>query len=380
VKKSLLAAGSILAALMLALTACSSGTTPPPTTPTDTGAPATSDTSTPPPAPTHTYAQHPDFLACMVSDSGGFDDKSFNQTSYLGLQNAVKDMGVQEKHLQSQTAADYANNVNAMVAANCNIIIGVGFNLSDSIVTAAKANPNIYFAVVDDSPTAPSNFKAIVFNTNESSFLAGYLAASITQTGIVGTYAGMKIPSVTIFMDGYVQGVAYYNQQKGTSVKVLGWDFDKQDGTAVQSENPFGDIPAGMTAAQNQVSQGADVLFPVAGNAGTGALQVAANSGGKVSAIWVDTDGCISAEQYCSVMPTSVYKAMDVAVEQVIEDAANGTFSSTPYVGTLANNGTGIAPWHLWDSKISDQTKQEIATIKQQIIDGTITVQSAGSH
>ena len=364
-----MAVGATIAALMLVLTACGqAGTTTP--TGTDTGSPTA----------TSTNPQYPDFLACMVSDQGGFDDKSFNQTSFKGLQNAVADYGVQEKHVQSATATDYDNNVASMVAAGCNIIIGVGYNLSPSIVSAAQDNPNIFFAVVDDNPQATSNFKAIVFNTNESSFLAGYLAASITQTGIVGTYAGMLIPSVTIFMDGYAQGVDYYNQQKGTSVKVLGWDVASQSGTAVQSESPFTDIPAGKTAAQNQVAQGADVLFPVAGNAGTGALQVAAASNGKVSAIWVDTDGCVSASDYCSIMPTSVYKAMDVAVEQVIVDAASGNFSSQPYVGTLANNGTGIAPFHDWDSKISDQTKSELDQIKQQIIDGTIVVNSVNAH
>jgi len=348
---------------MLALTACGQGTT---TTPTDTN----STTDNP----------NANFVACMVSDQGGFDDKSFNQTSFEGVKKAVSDFGIQEKHVQSVAATDYANNVNSMVAAGCNIIIGVGFALSESVVAAAAANPNIYFAVVDDSPQATSNFKAIVFNTNEASFLAGYLAASISQTGIVGTYGGQPYPSVTIFMDGYAQGVDYYNAQKGTSVKLLGWDVAAQDGSFVQSENPFVDVAAGKTAAQNQVSQGADVLFPVAGNAGTGALQVAAASNGKVSAIWVDTDGCVSASDYCSIMPTSVYKAMDVAVYQVIKDAMEGNFSSDPYVGTLANSGTGIAPWHDWDSKISADTKAEIDTIKAKIISGEIKVASAGAH
>ena len=317
----------------------------------------------------------------MVSDQGGFDDKSFNQTSYAGLQKAKADFGVAEAHVQSIAATDYANNVNAMVGAGCNIIIGVGFALSDAIVQAATANPNIEFAVVDDSPAkAPSNVKPLVFNTNESSFLAGYLAASLSKSGTVGTYGGQPYPSVTIFMDGFAQGVAYYNQQKSANVKLLGWDVASQQGSFVQSENPFVDVNAGKTAATNLTAQGADVLFPVAGNAGTGALQVAQASNGSITAIWVDTDGCISASDYCSAIATSVYKAMDVAVYQVIQDAMNGKFSGTPYVGTLANQGTGIAPFHDFDSKINAQTKQELQAIQAQIIAGTIKVASAGAH
>jgi len=362
-----MAAGATVAALMLLLTACGQ---PEVITPTPT------DESTS--APTNPNA---DFVACMVSDQGGFDDKSFNQTSFEGVKKAVADFGIQEKHVQSIAATDYANNVNSMVAAGCDIVIGVGFMLSDAIKDAGIQNPNIKFAVVDDLPAeAPDNVKGLLFNTNESSFLAGYLAASISKTGTVGTYAGMLIPSVTIFMDGYAQGVDYFNQQKGTSVKVLGWDVATQQGTAVQSENPFIDINAGKVAAQNQVSQGADVLFPVAGNAGTGALQVAAASDGAVSAIWVDTDGCISAADYCAIMPTSVYKAMDVAVYNAIKDALEGNFTSAPFVGTLANDGTGIAPFHDWTSKISDETKAEIDAIKGQIISGAIKVESAGAR
>lgn len=313
----------------------------------------------------------------MVSDQGGFDDKSFNQTSYDGLVKAVSDFGIDSAKVQSTATTDYANNVNSMVQAGCNIIIGVGFNLEDAVVSAANANPNVKFAIVDDLPaTVPANLKPLVFNTNESAFLGGYLAAAITKSGIVGTYGGAKYPTVQIYMDGYAEGVAYYNQQKGTSVKVLGWDVDGQNGTFVQSTSPFTDVAAGKTAAQNQVSQGADVLFPVAGNAGTGALQVAQASNGSVSAIWVDTDGCISAADFCSVMPTSVFKAMDVAVYQVIKDAMNNQFSSTPYIGTLANQGTGISPFHDWASKIPASTQSELTSIEQQIIAGTLTVPS----
>jgi len=381
VKKSFLAAGMTLAALTMTLSACAAapGTGATSSAPVPAASSASSSSEAPAPATSNAAA---DFKACMVSDQGGFDDKSFNQTSYQGLLNAVKNLGVSEAHVQSTSAEQYATNVDSMVQAKCNIIIGVGFNLSDAIVAAAKANPNIEFAVVDDAPQgAPANVKPLVFNTNEAAFLAGYLAAGMTKSGTVGTYGGAPYPSVTIFMDGFAEGVAQHNKDKGSSVKVLGWDPAAPDkGAFVQSNQPFVDAAAGKQSAQNLVSQGADVLFPVAGNAGTGALQVAQASNGKITAIWVDTDGCVSASEYCNVLMTSVYKAMDVAVEQAIKDALNNQFSSAPYVGTLANKGVGIAPYHDFDATIPADLKAEIAALSDKIAAGTLKVPSAGAH
>ncbi len=321
------------------------------------------------------------FKACMVSDLGGFDDKSFNQTSHAGLVQAAQQLGVMTGQVQSSSAKDYATNIQAMVTQKCNLIIGVGFELSDAAVAAAKANPSIKFAIVDDNPAGAkglANFKALVFNTAQSSFEAGYLAASMSTSGKVGTYGGMKIPTVTVYMDGFAQGVAYYNSQKNKSVQVLGWNATKQDGQFVPAAggNPFANVSGGQTTAQALVSQGADILFPVAGGAGLGALKVAQSSGGKVNAIWVDTDGCVSAASYCSILLTSVYKGMDVAVFNAIKSAVDGSWSSTPYIGTLANDGTGISPFHTYAAKIPAGTQSELTAIKAGIISGAIKITS----
>ena len=255
----------------------------------------------------------------MVSDSGGFDDKSFNQTSYKGLTDAKTELGIETGEVESTTTADFAKNIQSMVDAECNIIVTVGFLSSDDTLAAAKKNTDIKFAIVDnnDPKTYPAatNLKPLVFNTAQSSFMAGYLAAGMSQTKKVGTFGGLKIPTVTIFMDGFAQGVEYYNQQKNAKVQVLGWDAAKQDGQFVPGDAAVRERqgrPADR--AQGLISQGADIVFPVAGPAGEGALQAAKASGGKVNAIWVDTDGCVSAETYCSNIMSSVYKAMDVAV------------------------------------------------------------------
>ncbi len=318
---------------------------------------------------------HKDFKACMVSDSGGFDDKSFNQTSYKGFAEAVKDFGLApETKAESKSDNDYPTNMNAMVSAKCNIIVPVGFKLEDATDKAATANPDIKFAIVDSAPKNPiPNVKPLLFNTAQSSFLAGYLAAGMSQTGKVGTFGGLQIPTVTIFMDGFAEGVAYYNSKKGKNVQVLGWDEKTQKGTFAGG---FEDKAKGQQFGQNLITQGADIIFPVAGPLGLGALQAAKASGGKVTAIWVDTDGCVSAAEYCSVLLTSVEKGMDVAVKDAIKSAVDGNFTNTQYVGTLSNNGTRLAAYHEFDGKIPAELKSEIDQLKKDVVDGKITIAS----
>jgi len=167
--------------------------------------------------------------------------------------------------------------------------------------------------------------------------------------------------------------VEYFNEKKGGSVQVLGWDVDKQDGQFVGN---FESDTDGGRVANTLISQGADVILPVAGPAGIGALQAAKASGGKANAIWVDTDGCVSAETYCPQIISSVFKGMDVAVADAIKASQSDSFSPEPYVGTLDNNGTGLSPFHEFDSKVPAELKAELDQIKTDIVGGTITIES----
>jgi basic membrane protein A and related proteins len=369
VKKILTLAGALISAAALTLTSCAE-------------APGTGSSSAAPSAPASAPSASGSgaaagFKACMISDTNGFDDKSFNQTSFKGMTDAKAELGLQTAQVQSRAASDYAKNIQSMVAANCNIIITVGFLLGDDTLAAAKKNPDIKFAIVDnnDPKTYPAvtNLKPLIFNTAQSSFLAGYLAAGMTKTKKVGTFGGAKLPTVTVFMDGFSQGVDHYNKQKSADVQVLGWDAAKQDG---QFTGDFTDTKGGQRTAEGLISQGVDIVFPVAGSAGLGALQAAKASGGKVNGIWVDTDGCVSAEQYCSNIITSVYKGMDVAVHDAIKAASDGSFSNEPYVGTLENDGTGLSPFHNFDSKIPAELKSELDALKADIISGKIMIES----
>ncbi|MFP5282293.1 MAG: BMP family ABC transporter substrate-binding protein, partial [Actinomycetes bacterium] len=229
--KAVLAAPALLGAVALTLTSCAEapGTEPGGET---SAAPSPSGGAT---------GGGGDFKACMVSDSGGFDDKSFNQTSYKGLTDAKNELGIDTGEVESANAADFAKNIQSMIDADCNIVVTVGFLLGDATLAAAKANPAVKFAIVDnnDPKYAPvKNLKPLVFNTAESSFMAGYLAAGMSQTEKVGTYGGAKIPTVTIFMDGFSQGVEYFNEKKGGRVSVLGWNAERQDGQFVPGDKP----------------------------------------------------------------------------------------------------------------------------------------------
>ena len=315
-----------------------------------------------------------DFKACMVSDSGGFDDKSFNQTSYEGFQAAIKEKGLTEVKAESKSDNDYPTNMTAMVQAKCKVIVAVGFKLEDATDKAATANPDIKFAIVDSAPAKPiANVKPLLFNTAQAAFQGGYLAAAMSQSGKVGTFGGSQIPPVTIYMDGFSEGVRYYNKQKGKNVQVLGWDDATQKGLFAGG---FEDKAKGQNTAQNLITQGADIVFPVAGPAGLGALQAVKATNGKANAIWVDTDGCVSAPDYCSELITSVNKGMDVAVKDAVTSVVDGKFDSKQFIGTLDNGGTSLAPFHDWDSKVPADLKKELDQIKADIIAGKITLAS----
>ena len=177
-----------------------------------------------------------DYTACLVSDSGGWDDKSFNQSAKEGLDKAVKDLGVKSKTAESKTDSDFTRNVEGMVGENCNLVMGVGFKLSDAISASAKDNADINYSLVDSTfKKNLDNERALVFNTHEAAYLAGYAAAANSKTGKVGTFGGVQLPTVTIFMDGFADGVAHYNEVHGTGVQVIGWDKAAQNGTFVGS-------------------------------------------------------------------------------------------------------------------------------------------------
>jgi len=303
-------------------------------------------------------------LACEVTDTGGVDDKGFNQIAHEGLLQAETELGVATDLLESTTDADYAPNLQSFVDKGCNVIVTVGFLLADATKAAAEANPTVQFAIVD-SNTSAANVQGLTFATDQPSFLAGYMAAATTTTGIVGTFGGINIPPVAIFMQGFAKGVEYYNAQKGTSVKVLGWDIAKQDGTF---SGDFNDQTKGTSIAKSMSDEGADIIFPVAGPVGLGASQFAMDSAGKVKIIGVDVDMAVSNPTQAEVYVASVLKKIDAAVLQAVKDALAKTGGGTDYLGTLENGGVGVSI----TSTITPELQAELDAVTAGIIDGSI--------
>jgi basic membrane protein A len=326
-----------------------------------------------------------DFLACMVSDEGGIDDQSFNASAWAGLEQAKDELGISTKFVESTDAADYVPNIDALVQEDCGIIITVGFAMGAATVDAALANPDEQFAIVDNVPDGdpstedfdppPDNVRPLVYETAQAAFLAGYLAAGMSETGTVATYGGRQIPTVTIFMDGFVDGVAKYNEDNDTNVRALGWDKDAQDGTFT---GDFEDENKGKRTTQNFINRDADIVLPVAGPVGNGSLAAAREAEG-VSVIWVDDDGFFTVPDSGDLILTSVLKQIAGATFNAAQDALNDAFDNTQYVGTLENDGVGLAPFHEFEDAVPEELKAEIDTLREQIISGELVVESESS-
>jgi basic membrane protein A len=316
------------------------------------------------------------YKACMVTDTGGIDDRSFNASAWAGMQAAKEaQSNVDPKYAPSTAEADYEPNLRSFASQKCNFILAVGGLMTDATKKVAADNPTQQFGIVDSAIPGATNVYPMQFATDEAAFLAGYLAAGYSKTQKVATYGGLKIPPVTVFMDGFVDGVAYYNKQKGKNVTVLGWDKAKQNGTFAET---FIDQNKGKAITNTFVAQGADVVMPVAGGTGLGSADVAKGSGGKVSVIWVDQDGCKSAAQYCDVFLTTVVKNITDAVKQAISNgASNQPLTADPgYLGTLENNGVSLAPYNQFDGKVDATLKSEVDKLKADIVAGTVKVES----
>lgn len=373
----------VLAMLLVAsmvLTACG--------TPATTQAPATQAPATQAPATEPPATEPPAvFKVGQVTDLGGIDDKSFNATAYAGIEKAVAELGVEGKYLESQQQSDYAKNIQQYLDEGTNLIVTVGFLLGVDTATAAKANPDTSFAIVDyaypdcwpgaevgkdcGSDVAIDNVEGLTFQTDEAAFLAGYLAAGMTKTGKVATFGGINLPTVNIFMKGFQAGVNHYNTVKGTTVEVLGWDTAADNGVFVGN---FESLDDGRATATSFVEEGADIIMPVAGPVGLGSAAACLESG-SCWIIGVDTDMVVAAPEYESIILTSVEKKMDTAVFESVKAVMDGTFQGGGvYVGTLANGGVDLAPFHAFDSQVSAELKAEIEQLKADIISGAVKV------
>ncbi|MFC7431165.1 MULTISPECIES: BMP family protein [unclassified Agrococcus] len=315
-----------------------------------------------------------ELCAQMVTNSGGLEDRSFNQASWAGMEEAGEEHGVDVNVLVSTSESDLAPNVENAVATGCDFVLTVGYELAAATAEEAEANPEVQFAIVDEVVEAP-NVRPIVFDTAQASYLAGYLAAGVTQTGVVATFGGGNQPPVTLFMDGYVQGVEAYNAAHGTSVQVLGWDVEAQDGIFT---GDFENVQLGQATSQSLIAQGADVILPVAGQVGEGAFLASLDSGSSALVIWVDSDGydTLPAEYHPLLLTTVEKNTQDFVVQAIGDLVDDGAVTDEPLVGTLENGGVGLAEYHDLADRVSPELQAELDALREQVVSGEVSVES----
>jgi basic membrane protein A and related proteins len=296
----------------------------------------------------------------VVLETGGENDKSFNQYSLQGARSAAEELGLDFEYIASATPNDYERNTANMAANGSDLVITVGFRFGDATANVARANPNVHFAIVDN-PYFPGqgcpdtvqdcytsegglpNMTSLMFAEDEVGYLAGVLAACMSQSGVIATVSGMEIPPVVRYVTGYQTGARSVNPAIVTLNQYI---------------PDFNDPATGKVIAQDFISQGADVIFGVGGNTGNGGLLAAHEAG--LMAIGVDVDQYFTYPDVQTSLLTSAAKNMDVAVAVAVKQFAAGELEAGIQVATFANGGVSLAPHHDWAEKIPQSCQEQV--------------------
>lgn len=311
---------------------------------------------------------------CLVTDLAGVDDRSFNAAAWQGVLDAV-DSGAAAADpllLESDEQADYQPNIDQCISQGAEHIVTVGFELGDATATNAAANPDINWTIVDFAydPEIP-NVRGLIYQTDEAAFAAGYLAAGMSESGIVGTYGGLNIPPVSIFMDGFAKGVEHYNEEKGASVRVIGWDIDAVDGSFTGTFNPA--EPVVRQTCESLLDEGADIILPVGGAINLPCGTAIQDRGIDAALIGVDQDAFDAAPaEYQDLWLTTIEKGIAIQVMRSLEDHAAGMWTPGVSNGTLENDGVGLSEYHSFADSVPDELAAEVDQILADIASGAL--------
>ncbi len=318
---------------------------------------------------TQTAAESPEKKVCPVTDAP-IPTNSYVQIAYQGVLEAKRDLGWSEAIFEAQVESDLLPNMEQATQSNCDLILPMGFYYQGRFPDLALDHPGQKFLVLDYNYEPPlENLWAEFYATDQAAFLAGYLAAGISQTGKVATFGALNWTVVTDFMDGFALGVRHYNEVHEAQVDLLGWDVERREGDFAGG---FWPPELGTQMAAQFLEQGADVIFPVAGaDIGLAAAQ-AVKEHGDAYFIGVDMDFALVIPDLADITLTSVLKHMDVSVLRAMEAIENGSFQGGIHIGTLENGGVGLAPFHQLNSLVPDSLKAELEQVKADIIAGRI--------
>ena len=303
-----------------------------------------------------------DVRVAVVLDTGGENDRSFNEYTLKGAREAAEELGLGFAYVVSESSSDYERNINNFISEGYNLIITVGFLMGDATSAMAKKYPDIKFAIVDFeySPemytSELKNVTSLMFQEDEAAYPAGVLAACLSESGVLATVSGMEIPPVIKFVVGFQNGAKSVNPDVQT-LNIYIPDFN--------------DPTTGKQAGQDFISQGADVVFGVGGNTGNGGLLAAKEAG--LMAIGVDVDQYFTYPEVKDTLITSAVKNVDVAARTAVEAFAKGELQPGVLLANGANGGVGIAPYHDWDSKIPQDCKDQVNAAIEGLKNGSVS-------
>ncbi len=309
---------------------------------------------------------------CVVLDTGQENDRGFNQYTLKGAREAAEEVGFNFAHVSSKSANDYEPNIIRFVDEGCDLILTVGFLMGDATAVAARANPRIRFAIidvayfpgagcdeaVDDCYTAAGglgNVTSLMFAEDEVGYLAGTLAGCMSESGVIGSVSGMEIPPVVRFVTGYQTGA----REQNSAIETLNVYIPS-----------FDDPTAGLMAAEDQIRDGADIIFGVGGNTGNGGLIAAHDAG--VWAIGVDIDQYFTLEEVQPSLLTSAMKNVDIAAGEAIRAFAAGELEPGIRLSTIANGGIGLAPYHDLEEAIPADCRAAVDAAAAGLAEGAV--------
>lgn len=310
---------------------------------------------------------------CVVLDTGGENDRGFNEYTLKGARQAALEAGLDFAHIVSTSEEDYAVHIDRFVEERCGLILTVGFLMADATAAAARENPDIQFAIIDveyfpgagcpveveDCYTEAgglSNVTSLMFAEDQVGYLAGTLAGCMTQTGIIGSVSGMEIPPVVRFVVGYQNGAKSFNP-----------DIETLNVYIPEFNDPY----TGKQEGEKQIKAGADIIFGVGGNTGNGGLLAASDM--DLMTIGVDVDQFLTFPEIAPSLLTSASKNVDVAAYNAVKAYADGTLTGGPRQSNVTNDGVGLAPYHEWESKIPEECKAAVEKASEGLISGVIS-------
>ncbi len=292
----------------------------------------------------------------LVLSTGGLGDKSFNDLAYEGLIKAKEELDVDVKYVEPANVSEFDGFLTEFAENNYDLIIGIGFQMADSVKKVATDYPDSRFMIIDMPVDAPNVIGAI-FNTEEGSFLAGALAAMMSENNKVGFIGGMDVPPIREFGNGYFAGARYVNP----NIEIVQ--------AFVGGNNPFNDPAKGKEIAVSMNDNNVDVIYHAAAGSGNGLFEAARER--KFYAIGVDSN-----QDYLEpgLILTSMVKRLDIAILSVVKDLKEGKFEPGTRVFNISNNGVGLTEFKYTKDVIGEEKLAKLEEIKKSIMEKKINV------